>query len=186
MKTEDIVKDIANDNNAIVTVQDTLALGLKPSTLRQYARRHPETLLQHARGIYEYLDPHDELLIDWSEAHFALALKFAGPESYLVGSSVLGFYHLAYANPDHVYVRAPKAPQRTLPHWLRVTVSKKRERLDIIRGIRMQNVASALLEARHIRPDYRYYAVDDAEERNLISPADAIRVKKILEKVVKK
>ncbi|QOL31469.1 MULTISPECIES: type IV toxin-antitoxin system AbiEi family antitoxin domain-containing protein [Bifidobacterium] len=182
MKMENAVLDVAKKNNGIVTVKDIKALGYSESALRQFARRNDDIIGKQGGGVYMVYDADG---VDPRDASYAAALAMTGDESYLSGSSVLDFYNLANANPRWTTVRTPHHISRKLPGWLRVIHDRRQSRnVDVIRGIRLQNLSDAFLEAKDTRLDYRLEAVDEAEQRNLLSPIQADMLRDVLKKGV--
>jgi predicted transcriptional regulator of viral defense system len=182
MALEITIKEEAQRNHGIVTTGNIISSGFSESALRQYARRHPDKIEKLGSGIYLFLDFESETNIDFDNSTFLTSLALAGPESYLTGSSVLDYYNLANANPAHIAVRTPRKFRRVFPSWLRVSYTKKRERIDIVNDIRLQNLANAFKDAKDTRIDYRLQGVDDAEERNLIGGDDADETREYLRK----
>ena len=177
MRLLDAVMDIARRNNGIVTVKDVRNLGYSESSLRQLARRNPEIIGRQGNGVYMVYEADG---VDPRDASYAAALALAGPDSFLSGSSVLDFYNLANANPRWVTLHVAHRVCRKLPAWLHIIRDGEPCRnVDVIRGIRLQNLFDAFLEATDTRLDYRLEAIEEAERYNLLSPpqADALRAK---------
>ncbi|WEV45958.1 hypothetical protein OZX62_05680 [Bifidobacterium sp. ESL0690] len=175
MMLENKVIDCANNNNGIVTVMDMKRFGFNESSLRQYVRRHPDMFNKRGSGVYEVID--DRVSVDPRDAAYASALALAGEGAYLTGSSVLDFYNLANANPVQTTVKTPHHISKRLPSWLHVVTVREKHPVDIVRGIRLQNLFDAFREAKDTRLDYRFDAISDAEQRNLLPAylADRLR-----------
>jgi predicted transcriptional regulator of viral defense system len=175
------VRVIAEKNDGIVTTKSVVEAGFSESSLRQYRRRHPEELEKIGSGVYLYLDLDEETKIRFDNPTARVALGLAGPDAYLTGSSVLDFYNLANANPKHLTLKTTRRFRREFPKWMQVSYTTKRERVDEVNGIRLQNLAAAFQEAKDTRLDYRLQGLNDAEARNLIGGDDADEVRAKLE-----
>lgn len=173
---------IAKEKNGIVTTRDILNLGFSDSSLRQYARRNPDVVEKLGYGVYQFLDPDETTDINLVNAGFAAALALAGPDSYLVGSTALDYYNLAYANPEVLSLRTPHKVRRVFPSFVRVSTTKRKERVDSVGGIRVQNLPAAFREATDTRLDYRLQGLEDAEARNLIDSDQARLLREELER----
>lgn len=173
MNVRNTLFEIASRNAGIVTTKDFRQYSYTDAALRVFARRHPDELIRHGTGVYEYLDPQDRLDIDWDVVSYAVAQALVGEKAYISGSSVLGFYHLANVAPLKMQLKTTSRITRALPPSLDVSVVSMAEKVDIVRGVRLQNLAAAFREADDTRASYRLEAVEEARKLNLISGKDA-------------
>ncbi|MCI1902190.1 MAG: hypothetical protein LKI93_05625 [Bifidobacteriaceae bacterium] len=177
---EKTLEKVSRENHGIVTTADVVAAGFSESALRQHARRHPDEVEKLGSGIYLFLDPEEKTGVESSDSTFLVALGLAGSQAYLTGSTVLDYYNLANANPEKITVRTPHRFRRVFPNWMKVSHTTRRERVDVINGIRLQNLEAAFLDAKDTRVDYRLEGLNDAESRNLIGGDAADRVREKL------
>jgi predicted transcriptional regulator of viral defense system len=169
MSMRDELRKIAKANSGLVTTKDVKTAGFTTSALRQYVLRHDDiSALGNGAHIDESVIPEA-----YEDMYCLAAMKIAGKGSYLRGSSVLDFYHLGYAAPRKIQVSTPGRVKARVPEWMDVTRDQHHSRVDEIRGIRLQPVRDAILASHDMKRSDLLTAVEQAAERNLISP-DAI------------
>lgn len=168
MAVKDVLRDIARENSGVVTTRDLRERGVDTSSLRRYARGG-EQLRKVVSGVYVYSGG-EESDLDTSDAMLQVALRIGGENSFLYGDSVLSFYHLAYVVPHKVHVGVTRRPVRQIPQWMMVHVVKKKPSVDVMRGLRLQNLYDAFLCSNEGRTNRLFEGVETAYERGLLTP----------------
>ena len=113
--------------------------------------------------------------------HYAAAVALVGGDAMLWGDSVLAMHNLAQVNPLHTFVAVNRRVRKELPEWLQVVKLPQDAQEDDFNGIRCQNLASAIRDARgRIMTERLVDAVKNAEKKGLLRLSEARNLKKEL------
>ena len=111
--------------------------------------------------------------------HYAAAVALVGNDAVLWGDSVLAMHNLAQVNPLYTFVAVNRRVRKELPEWVKVVKLPQDAQEDDFNGIRCQNLASAIREARgRIMTERLLDAVKDAERKGLLRLNEVKSLKK--------
>lgn len=163
-------------HGGLVTTWDMNARGISTDSLVHWARRHGDyDKLGH--GVYNFYTLNERENINTDDQKWWLPLcQVADPEAYLYGESVFAFYDLGYAMPKKDYVRAKTSYTHMPDKATIVSPMKPEDRVDIIRGVRLQSLAQAFNEVPEMRTDYLLEAAEDAYDHNLLTGYDYMTI----------
>lgn len=163
----ELVLATARRNSGLVTVESMRQLGVSPESFRQWAHYH-KPYDKFRRGAYVFGDFDDRNSVDENDLSWFLDMYTAGKGSYFIGSSVLNFYNLGRQEAQYTFMRSPsRKPFKD--KMLKVSVTRSTDRIDTIRGIRLQSLYQAFQETCNIRKDYLLEAAEQAWDRNLLT-----------------
>lgn len=164
--------DSAQSHGGLVTALDMKQRGVSPDTLLHWARRHGK-YSKLGRGIYSFDDLNARENIDTADQKWFLPLALAhDSKAYLHGITVLMFFNLGYAAANYGLVRAGTTYKHDAGYGVIVEPYKKIDRVDTLRGIRIQTLVQAFAEARPMRADYLRDAIEESYDRNLINETE--------------
>lgn len=170
-----ITKQIINSarsHGGLVTTWDMNARGVSSDSLLHWARRHGD-YVKFGHGIYEFDALNEKENINTDDQQWFMPLAQArDPQAYLAGITVLDFYNLGYVAVNFSLVRAHTTRKHIGSGETVIEPLRPTDRVDTVRGVRLQNLAQALNEARPINANYLKQAIEDAYERNLITDSD--------------
>lgn len=164
---ENVIINLARTHGGIVTVGDMVKAGFTKYALSQWAYHHgPYTRI--SKGAYAFDSINDEYQIPVSDMNWFVDMYEAGEGSYFVGSTVLDFYNLGLQEPISSYMRSPSHAEGEFG-TINIQAPRPNDRIDILRGIRLQNLYQAFQETRGVREDYLLDAAEQAWDRNLLN-----------------
>lgn len=162
-------------NNGLITSSQAKRMGIPAVELVKLARRGKLTRLGH--GVYRI-----DKFVPTASDPYAVAVAMCGEGAYIIGESVLAFYGLCPVRANVIYVGTPNRIRRNLPSKLVLKRFSASRNIVLMEGIPAQTIPDAVLEARNTVETGRLWeAVRTAADRQLITPADEIRLKKELD-----
>lgn len=179
MTYQQVLRHLSASQSGYVTVDEAHQAGVPAVELRKLATRGA---LEHiARGLYRLSD-----VTPGPDDLFLEAVLRAGPDAVLVGDAVLALHQLAQVAPRRIKVATPRRVRLKDPGYLDiVTRHLARDEITVYRGIRSCTVTRALLDCLGtVMPERLLAAVTDAARRDLLTVAEAAKVRSAIRKPV--
>lgn len=161
----DQVYELASYNLGIVTNAQANEAGIPLVALRKLKQRG--ALIALSRGVYEI--PFSRA--DNKQSYWA-ALEIVGPDSFIVGDSVLSYLDIGVVNPQEIRVGTPHRIRRTLPKFIRATTMVKRD-FEVVpyNDIPCMEISKAIeLQFGHNSPDRIRENIHEAKALGHLSP----------------
>jgi predicted transcriptional regulator of viral defense system len=118
------VYELASYNLGIVTTAQAAEAGIPSVALRKLKQRG--ALISISRGVYEL--PYSRA--DNKQSYWA-ALEIVGPDSFIIGDSVLSYLDIGVVNPQEIRVGTPHRVRKALPKFIRATTIPNRD-FDVV------------------------------------------------------
>ena len=169
------LREIAAGRNGYITTADAAEVGVPGVELRKMATRG--ALGHVARGVYRFPE------FSWApqDAPAAAVLR-VGPDAALANESVLALHGLAFVDPREVTVVTPRRVRLAEPRGISVIQRDvPTDELTYYGGILSVKVWRALIDCKgRVMTERLLDAVGDARRRDLVTPAEAARVRRAL------
>ena len=172
------IYDFCKDNNGLLSTRDASKIGVPAVELRKLAQRGALERVGH--GTYRISHyPQDENM------KILEALKLAGPESYVVGESVLALLDLGTFNPRKLHIATPVRVRKQLPNFVTLHSSASSNvNTEVHKQIRCQKVSDAFGElVGTAQSDRLLEAALEAHEKNYISTIEMNLITQLIEQV---
>ncbi len=174
MSLYDNICDHAIANYGLITTAEAEGLGVIRKDIGEWVKLG--RLEKLGRGVYRIAH-----YMPTEYDHYAAAVALVGGDAMLWGDSVLAMHNLAQVNPLHTFVAVNRRVRKELPEWLQVVKLPQDAQEDYFNGIRCQNLASAIRNARgRIMTERLVDAVKNAEKKGLLRLSEARNLKKEL------
>lgn len=172
MSLYDDICEYAIGNYGLVTTAQAEALGVARKDICEWVQLG--RLEKLGRGVYRiahYLPSEYD--------RYAEAVALVGGDAAVWGESVLAMHNLALVNPLKVTVAVGRRVRKVLPEWIKLENLPGHATIDVFSGIRCQNLASAIRQAKGSMLSERLAeAVREAERRGLLRIDEAEKLKK--------
>ena len=161
------IYDEAIGNNGLITTRQAAELGIPAVELVKLCHRGKLTRIGH--GAYRI----DKYFPQETDS-FAAAIAKAGEGAYIIGESVLGYYHRCPTHEAVVHVGTSRRVRRRLPATILLEKRPIGESLHLMDGVPAQALGLALMTARRtVEPSRIKEAISVAVERQLLQADEA-------------
>jgi len=167
------VFEFCQDTGGLLTTKEAAQIGVPAVELRKLAQRGALERIGH--GTYRITHfPHSENMTTLE------VLKMAGPESYVVGESVLALLDLGIFNSRKLHIATPKRVRKQLPSYVTIHKSASGDvATEKYKQIKCQKVSDVFIDlVGQLASDQLFSAAVEAQQQNLIS---ALELKLITE-----
>lgn len=172
MTLYDDICDAAIGNYGLVTSSQATRLGVHLKDLLEWVKLG--RLEKCGRGVYRLAH-----YLPTEYDRYAEAVALVGNDSLVWGESVLAMHNLALVNPLQISIASKHRVRKKLPDWIRVIKLPKNAREDDYVGIRCQNLAQAIHDAKgKVMTERLSTAIQDAENKGLLGITEAEALKK--------
>ncbi len=164
------IATLAADNYGFITTDEAGAAEINPHRLLELARRGQ--IERRGTGLYRVplipptpLDPYREATL-WPR----------GVEAVISHETALDIYELGDANPAKIHITVPRAhrPRRQVPVQYRLhREDLQGKETTFHEGIPIVTAVKAIRQARRLGPALLRQAIEEGEQRGLISRAEA-------------
>ena len=172
MSLYDDICEHAIGNYGLVTTAQAEEMGVVRKDLGEWVRLG--RLEKLGRGVYRiahYLPSEYD--------RYAEAVALVGGDAAVWGESVLAMHNLALVNPLQVSVATGRRVRKALPGWIKLIKLPADADIDTFDGIRCQNLASAIGEAKgRIIAERLREAIREAERKGLLRVSELERLEK--------
>jgi len=157
------IYDEAIGNNGLITTRQAAEIGIPAVEVVKLCHRGKLTRIGH--GVYRI----DKYFPQETDAYAAAVAK-VGAGAYIIGESVLGYYHLCPTHEAIIHVGTTNRVRRTLPANIILERRPNGECLHSMDGVPAQAVSTAIRTARNcVEPTRLLEAAKAAMEKQLIA-----------------
>lgn len=176
MSAYEVIYEDAIGRYGLISTARARELGIPALQLVKLARRG--RLERVGCGLYRLAAT---LPYEGDAPAYALAVESVGEDATLHGESVLGLLGLAPVTTDRIFVGARRRVRRRLPEGVVAVRMPEDGETAVYDGVRCQPVAEAIRACRgRVMAGRLREAVAAARARGLLSPREALRLKKEL------
>ena len=172
MSLYDDIFEHAIANYGLVTTAQAEEMGVVRKDLGEWVKLG--RLEKLGRGVYRiahYLPSEYD--------RYAEAVALVGADAAVWGESVLAMHNLALVNPLQVSIAVGRRVRKALPGWIKLVKLPTDAEIDTFNGIRCQNLASAICEAKgSILAERLEEAIRESERKGLLRVSESERLKK--------
>lgn len=168
------IAELAADNYGYITTDEAEAAEINPHRLLELANR--DQLERRGTGLYRVpLIPPTPL-----DAYREATLWPRGAEAVISHDTALDLYGLGDVNPAKIHITVPRThrPRRQVPGQYRLHREDLREgEATLYEGIPIVTAAKAVRQARRLGPALLRQAIEEGEQRGLLSRAEAAQLR---------
>lgn len=166
------IYDEAIGNNGLITTRRARELGIPAVELVKLRERGK--LMRIGHGVYRI----DKYFPQETDA-YAAAIAKVGAGAYVIGESVLGFYHLCPTHEAIIHIGTPNRVRRRLPQTIQLEKRPTGECLHLMDGVPAQTIGLAIRTAMgSVEPTRIREAIEVAAREQLIQRDEAVELLK--------